>query len=67
MLNWLRTIAASVLLMGGAAVLSAQYVGYDRAGKDYIQKQREKRKSVRVGSPYYGHTPYASRGFRGGK
>lgn len=63
-----RTIVVVVLLMGGGFLMASTFVGYPRAGKTYITKHREKRKSLRTGSGYYGYGPryYGSRSFRGG-
>jgi hypothetical protein len=60
-----RTILIVVILLGGVFALSSYFIGYDSAGNYYIGQQKKKRKSIRVGSPYYRH--YGSRGFRAGK
>jgi hypothetical protein len=62
----LRTILVVVILLGGVFALSSYFIGYDRAGNYYIGQQKKKRKSIRVGSPYY-NRHYGSRGFRAGK
>lgn len=61
----IRSVLILALLLGGVFALSSLFVGYDRAGNYYIGQQKKKRKSIRVGSPYYRH--YGSRGFRAGK
>ena len=65
MTGLIRTFLVSTLLFGGTFWMSQDYIGYDKAGKAYITKQREERKSrsVRVGSP----GDYGSRGFRAGQ
>lgn len=66
-----RTIIVATLLMASAAGLSHYLVGYDRGGAAYVERQREQRRSLRVGSHrgvyYTGHGPYSSRGPRFGK
>ena len=66
----LRAILISAVLLSGAFFLTEYFVGYPRAGKQYITEQREKRKSIRPGMGYYGYHAMrgsGSRGFRGGK
>ena len=63
----LKSIIVSLLIFGGVFSLSYYLVGYDKAGNYYIGKQRKKRKSLRVGSPYYHGYYGGSRGLRGGK
>ncbi|HPB81505.1 MAG TPA: hypothetical protein PK200_05635 [Spirochaetota bacterium] len=66
----IRTILVSLILFSTAIGFSYYLVGYDRGGQHYISRQREHRKSLRVGSRtgvYYGHGPYSSRGPRFGK
>lgn len=63
----IRGIIIALLLIGGAGYLSSNYIGYSTAGKQYISKAREQRKSIRTGSGYL-HTGYgSSRSYRGGK
>jgi len=48
--------------------MSAFYVGYARGGVYYITQQKKQRKSLRIGSGYYGPgAAHGARGFRGGK
>jgi hypothetical protein len=64
------SIILSILLFGGTSYMSENFWGYDRAGTYYLNEQKEHRKSVRQGSHgfyYYGHGPYGTGGFRGGK
>jgi hypothetical protein len=63
----IRSIIISILLLGGAAILTMNYVGYSGAGKEYYKKVRDERKSLRAGSGYY--VPYhgGSGSFRTGK
>lgn len=66
---WKALLIAGILA-GGTTALSSFFVGYDRAGNYYLQQIKEKRKSVRTGSPYYRsgyHGSPMSRGLRGGK
>ncbi len=66
----IKTIAVCVLIAGLAAGLSHFMVGYERGGAPYLARQREQRKSLRVGShrsTYYQGGPYSSRGPRFGK
>ncbi len=66
----IRTIAVSVILFLLAGGFSWFLVGYERGGQAYINRQREQRKSLRVGSHagvYYMGGPYSSRGPRFGK
>ena len=60
----IRSIIIAAIFMGGGFFLSKFLIGYPRAGKDYISKQRETRKSLRHGSGLY---IIGGRGFRGGK
>jgi len=53
--------------MTGAFVLSANYIGYSGAGKEYFKKVREERKSLRAGSGYYSPYHGGSGSFRSGK
>ena len=62
----IRTLIVILLLFSGTFAMSQFYVGYPRGGKYYVSKHREKRKSLRVGSGYYGPSVYGSRSFRGG-
>ncbi len=62
----LRTAVITLLLLGGVSALSVFAIGYDRAGEYYIGEQRKKRKSIRVGSPYF-YRSTGTRGFRAGK
>jgi hypothetical protein len=41
----LRSIIVSVLLLGGAAALTMNHIGYSGAGKEYYKKVRDERKS----------------------
>lgn len=63
----IRSVLISVLLLGGAAGLTMNYIGYSGAGKEYYSKVRNERKSIRAGSGYY--VPYhgGSGSFRTGK
>ena len=61
----IKSIAMALVLLSGGFALSHFYVGYPRAGKYYISKHREQRKSLRMGSGYYG-TRMGSGSFRGG-
>lgn len=63
----LRSIIVSALLLGGAAALTMNHIGYSGAGKEYYKKVRDERKSLRAGSGYY--VPYhgGSGSFRTGK
>jgi len=61
----IRTAIITLVIFSGGFLMSNFYVGYPRAGKYYIAKHREKRKSLRTGSSYYG-AYYGSRSFRGG-
>ena len=66
----IRTIAVSMMIFLLAGGLSWFMVGYDRGGRAYVSRQREQRKSLRVGSHggvYYHGGPYSSRGPRFGK
>mgnify|MGYP001036217353 CR=1 FL=1 len=49
----IRTLVVALVLLGGGYALSHYMVGYDRAGTYYLQKMREQRKSLRVGSAYH--------------
>ncbi len=60
----LKSIIVTLILIGSGFFMSAFLVGYPVAGKKYISKQREKRKSLRYGSAYF---IGGARGFRGGK
>ena len=59
----IRSLIVASVLMSGGYFVSAYHFLYPRAGKQYISKHRELRKSIRHGSGYY----YGARGFRGGK
>ena len=63
----LRSITVTILLLGGAAALTINFIGYPGAGKEYYKKVRNERKSIRAGSGYY--VPYhgGSGSFRTGK
>lgn len=63
----IRSLIISLLLLGGAAALTMNYIGYSGAGKEYHKKVRDERKSLRAGSGYY--VPYhgGSGSFRTGK
>ena len=50
-----KTIVTTLVIFGGAVGLSSAYIGYDHAGKYYLQKMTEQRKSVRAGSVYGTH------------
>jgi hypothetical protein len=64
----IKSIAVAVIILAGAGFLSANYIGYTTAGKQYISQTREKRKSVRAGSGIYARPMYgSSRSYRGGK
>jgi hypothetical protein len=63
----IRSIIVIAVLFSTSFIFSTYYVGYPGAGKQYIKKHREKRKSLRYGSTYYGGRYYGSGGFRGGK
>ena len=63
----IRTIITVIILLGGAFALASTFMFYPRAGSYYISKTRDHRRSIRVGSGYYGHGRYGSGGFRGGK
>lgn len=58
---------ATVLILVSAFLLTSQYKGYPRAGKEYFRKATEERKSLRAGSGYYGPYHGGSGGFRSGK
>ncbi len=68
----LRTIIIVGLLLSGGFFMTGFLVGYPLAGKNYISKHREIRKSVRPGSTYiyggyfYGGRTFGSGSFRGG-
>ncbi|TAL35133.1 MAG: hypothetical protein EPN93_11125 [Spirochaetes bacterium] len=49
----IRSLIVGLVLLGGGFALSNYLVGYDRAGTYYMQRMREQRKSLRVGSTYY--------------
>ncbi len=67
----IRPILVAIILFLGAFMLTHFLVGYETGGKSYVNKQRERRKSLRVGSHggiyYFGHGPYSSGGPRFGK
>jgi hypothetical protein len=66
----IRSIAIGLLLLTAAFGLSHFMVGYERGGSHYIARQREQRKSIRVGSHgavYYRGGPYSTGGPRFGK
>lgn len=60
----IKSIIVALVILGTGFAASHFYIGYPRAGKKYISKHREKRKSLRHGSGFY---YMGSRGFRGGK
>lgn len=62
----IRTLIVVIILLGGAFALASTYTLYPRAGSYYISKTRETRRSIRVGSGYYGGR-MGTGGFRGGK
>jgi len=62
----IRSLIVLIILLLGSAALSYFYVGYSRAGVQYISKHREMRKSIRGGSVYH-YGGYGQKGFRGGK
>ena len=64
-----RSIIIAALVTGGAFAMSTFFVGYPRGGQHYIAQQTQKRKSLRLGSGYYGPgmRTSGSRGLRGGK
>ncbi len=63
----IRSLIIALVLVSGAFAMSTFNVGYQGAGKEYVKKVRNERKSIRSGSGYY--MPYVggSRSFRGGK
>jgi hypothetical protein len=65
----IRTIIVILILLGATSAMSFMYIGYPKGGIYYITEQKKQRKSLRVGSGYYGPgvTGIGSRGFRGGK
>ena len=62
----IRSIVIVILVVCGAFALTYNFIGYDKAGRYYLGKQKSVRKSVRVGTPYFYGRP-GGRGFRGGK
>lgn len=65
-----RSILIAVLILATAGILSFFLVGYERGGTHYVEKKREERKSIRVGSGrtvYYRGGPYSSGGMHFGK
>jgi len=63
----IRSLIITILLITGAFTLSANYIGYSGAGKEYFKKVREERKSLRAGSGYYSPYHGGSGSFRSGK
>ena len=60
----IRSLIIAVIILSGGFLFSRFLIGYPRAGKEYISKHREERKSIRYGSGFYAG---GSRGFKGGK
>ncbi len=62
-----RSLIVLSVLITGAIGLSYVKAGYPVAGKDYIRKVKQERKSIRTGSGHF--VPYGagSRSFRRGK
>ena len=48
-----RSIVITFLLLGSAAYLTSSFAGYPRAGKEYIKKVREERRTIKPGSNYF--------------
>ena len=46
----IRTIIASLAIFGSALGISSTYVGFDKAGKYYLQERAKENKSLRAGS-----------------
>ncbi len=60
----IKSLVIALIILGMGFGASFFYLGYPRAGKSYIAKHREQRKSLRHGSGFY---YMGGRGFRGGK
>lgn len=63
----IRSVIVVAVLFSASFAMTSTYTGYPGAGKEYFNKAREERKSLRAGSGYY--TPYmgGSGSFRRGK
>ncbi len=63
----LKSVVIAVFLISTASAMTYYNIGYSGAGKDYIKKVRNERKSVRAGSGYYVPFMSGSKSFRRGK
>lgn len=64
----IKSLVVVLTILGSTAFLSATFFGYPRSGKQYVQKQRKNRKSLRMGSVYFlAGYGLRSRSFRSGK
>jgi len=63
----IKSILIVAVFFSGAFAMTTSHIGYKGAGKDYIKKVRNERKSIRSGSGYYVPFMSGSRSFRRGK
>ena len=62
-----KTALTAVIAMAAASAVSFSNAGYDHAGKYYLQKMKEERKSIRSGSSTYHYGRPLSGGLHSGK
>jgi hypothetical protein len=63
----IRSIIVVLIILGSSYALTATHFLYPRAGKYYISKKKEARRSLRAGGGLYGPGLRGSGGLRAGK